>query len=162
MSGRRPLSSIRRVPGTRLAAALLALVVAAACQPPAAGDELSAKPAPGDEVRYLNSQSPSLASPVPADVASRRPKFVIVEIKNVVNPRRVPLGFTVAFRPAQGPDVPLGTFSLYPADHPGRFIVATQGRIQPGGQVVVTLNDVRPEGVGDVRVGVGAMTLGAR
>lgn len=55
------------------------------------------------------------------------------------NPQRIPLSFDIHFRPAQGAKNYLGSFSLYPADNPGKFIVATQGKLRTGGTVSVTL-----------------------
>lgn len=113
-------------------------------------------------MRYLGPDRPSLATPVAAADLEDDPQFVIVEIAEVENPRRVPLAFTVTFRPARGPGVTLGTFSLYPPDNPGRFIVATQGKVHPGGQISVALDDAAPETMKDVRVGIAGLSLGAR
>jgi hypothetical protein len=33
----------------------------------------------------------------------------------------------------------LGIFSLFPPDNPGRFIIATQGKLEMGGTIVVAL-----------------------
>ncbi|MGH9929109.1 MAG: hypothetical protein ACREA9_07770, partial [Pyrinomonadaceae bacterium] len=49
----------------------------------------------------------------------------------------------------------LGSFGLYPSDNPGKFIVATQGKLKNEGAIVLTL--VVPEKVDardPVRVGV--------
>jgi hypothetical protein len=88
-------------------------------------------------------------------VAPRPKKFVQVEVAQVVNPRRIPLSFTVHYRPAAGDALLLGTFSLFPPDNPGTFIVATQGKLQPGGTVTVALAPlVETGGDADVRVQV--------
>jgi hypothetical protein len=66
-------------------------------------------------------------------------KFVQVEVGAVFNPRRIPLSFNVHFRPPNGEETLLGTFGLFPPDNPGTFIVATSGRLQSCGTVIVTL-----------------------
>lgn len=75
-----------------------------------------------------------------ADVVNARAmKFVQIEIAKVVNPAKLPLSFNVHYQPAQGDKILLGTFSLFPPDNPGTFIVATNGTLQNGGVVIVTL-----------------------
>src|SRR5579862_8602594 len=62
----------------------------------------------------------------PVDPAGAKPgdtKFVEVEIAQVVNPGAAGLSFEVFFEPAGAPRRFLGTFSLFPADRPGTFIV---------------------------------------
>ena len=111
---------------------------------------------------YLGPATPSLAMPVsPADLEGG-PKFVKVAVAAVENPRRVSVAFTVSFRPVSGADIVLGTFSLYPADNPGQFLVATQDKVRPGGGIVVELNDAASDEMKDVRVGVSGLGLGSR
>jgi hypothetical protein len=66
-------------------------------------------------------------------------KFVQIEVTHVSNPRRIPLSFTVHFQPAQGEAIYLGSFSLFPPDNPGKFIVSTRGELKTGGTVTVNL-----------------------
>jgi hypothetical protein len=108
-------------------------------------------------VNHLDPARPSFAVKVPAAKAGESRKFVAVEIGEVRNPERHSLTFEVSFRPSRGPSVPLGVFSLFPADNPGRFIVATAGKAQSEGEIVVTMrDDDRPER-GGVRVGVASV-----
>lgn len=75
-------------------------------------------------------------------------KFVQVEIAAIVNPRLVPIMFEVRYRPETGADELLGTFSPFPPDNPGTFIVATRGRLRAGGAILlalVPLEEVGPE-----------------
>lgn len=109
-------------------------------------------------MRYLEPTDPVLAVPV-STADAKEAKFVVTQIARVENPRRVPLQFRVSFKPSTGAEVVLGTFSLYPADRPGRFIVATQGKVRPGGQILLTI-DAEDEELRDVRVGVAALALG--
>ena len=112
-------------------------------------------------MRILDPKNPVLSTPVSAADLRGRPRFVVVEIAHVENPKMMPLNFTVGFRPASGADVTLGTFSLYPANNPGRFIVATQGKVYAGGQIFLTFFD-RNGDLSGVRVGVASLTLGSR
>ena len=66
-------------------------------------------------------------------------KFVQIEVTHVSNPQRIPLSFAVHFQSAQGEAIYLGSFSLFPPDNPGTFIVSTQGKLKAGGAVTVTL-----------------------
>lgn len=149
----------------RLVAAPLVIIMALACSPAATSNEISADPARlgGGEMRYLEPGSASIASPVSAADLKRRPKFVIVRITHVENPEQVPLRFTVIFRRVRGEEeTELGTFSLYPADRPGRFIVATQGKVEPGGEIIVELNNANMQTMKQVRIGVAALALGSQ
>src|SRR5215204_4679456 len=127
---------------TRPIVAVLMIMTALACQQPATSNDFNASPTTrrGVEMRYLESDNPLISSPVSAADVERTPKFVVVRITQVENPQRVPLSFTVGFRPARGDKIALGTFSLYPANQPGRFIVATQGKVEPSGEITVELN----------------------
>ncbi len=108
-------------------------------------------------MRSLDSARPSFALRVPKAKAGESRKFVAVEIGEVHNPERHPLTFEVSFRPERGEAVPLGGFSLFPADNPGRFIVATGGKAQGEGEIVVTLRAEDEAGAQDVRAGVAAI-----
>jgi len=79
----------------------------------------------------------------PEILAPEKKKFVQIEVSRVTNPERVALSFNVHFRPAGGKELFLGSFSLYPPDNPGTFIVATRGMLKTGGTVSVTLAPVQ-------------------
>ena len=66
-------------------------------------------------------------------------KFVKIDVTNVFNPHMIPLSFNVHYRTLQGEERLLGTFSLFPPDNPGSFLVATQGQLKTGGAVIVSL-----------------------
>lgn len=66
-------------------------------------------------------------------------KFVKIEVVTVVNPRNIPLSFEVHYQPVQGKPFLLGTFALFPPDNPGDFIIATEGKLQTGGVIIVSL-----------------------
>ncbi len=75
----------------------------------------------------------------PEVTAPQTKKFVQINVAEVINPQRIPLSFEVHYRNVQGEKIFLGTFSLFPPDNPGTFIVATGGRLQTGGTVIVSL-----------------------
>jgi hypothetical protein len=112
-------------------------------------------------VRYLDVAHATLSQPVdPASVAAGENKFVEVEVVEVVNPAQASLSFEVDFEPAGAPRVRLGTFSLFPANNPGTFIVATQGKLERTGTLIVAMrvNDPVPAGV-PLQVGIGRIAL---
>lgn len=78
--------------------------------------------------------------------APERVKFVQVDVLAVENPDRIPLSFVVHYLPGHGDAVVLGSFSLFPPDQPGRFIVATGGRLRSGGAVKVSLEPLASVG----------------
>jgi hypothetical protein len=80
----------------------------------------------------------------------------------VTNPGRLPLSFRVDYRPEGGGTERLGEFSLYPADNPGRFIVATGGKARRRGEIVLTMEDMEAEGMAKVRVGVSSLGFAPR
>lgn len=71
-------------------------------------------------------------------------KFVQIEVAEVFNPRKIPLSFSVHYQPVHGEKSLLGTFSLFPPDNPGTFIVATRGKLRIGGMVIVSLVPLEP------------------
>ena len=88
---------------------------------------------------YLDVKKPSLIQAVePADRAQGS-KFVQVEIVEVKNPKNLIATFKVEYQTKDNERVFLGTFTLYPSDNPGKFIVATKGKLRNEGAVVLTL-----------------------
>jgi hypothetical protein len=96
-------------------------------------------------------------------VLARDAKFVEVDVSSVVNPKRRTVTIAVDYAPPTGPRVHLGTFSLFPADNPGRFIVATQGKLRPEGSVMLTLQTPPNATIADtVRLVIRSIRLSAR
>lgn len=153
----------RSVWRTLIAVAVLVLPAAAACGPTAGSNDVPTDRSEyslGREMRYIDSRNPELSWPVTAAAAARRPKFVIVRIGKITNPAHAPLTFAVAFRSSGNDLFELGSFSLYPSDNPGRFIVATQGKVAADGHIILALKDPSIEGMASVRVGVAEVALG--
>jgi len=93
-----------------------------------------------DPVRYLDARSPVLSQAIEGEKpGSAHSRFVEIRVVEVINPDRVPLTFEVWYQASAEPKFLLGGFSLYPADNPGRFIVATQGRVKDEGAIVLSL-----------------------
>jgi hypothetical protein len=110
-------------------------------------------------MQYLDSARPSIVQPIDA-AAIAVASFVRVEVAKVDNPRKYALSFNVDFRDADGKSVRLGTFSLFPADNPGSFIVPAQHKLRAGGSIVVSLVIVdTPAPDAQVRVGISRIEL---
>ena len=88
---------------------------------------------------HLDAQKPTLVQPIEAADRAQDAKFVQVEVVEVKNPKNLTATFKVEYQTKDQEKFFLGTFSLYPSDNPGKFIVATQGRLRNQGSVVLTL-----------------------
>jgi hypothetical protein len=114
-------------------------------------DKVEASAGEGYELTLPN---PTAEQPIGPEVTARKAAaFVQIEVTEVDNPKRIPLSFVVDVEPRQGERIHLGTFSLFPADNPGKFIVASQGKLQAGGKLSVTLTPLQTV-KGDERVRV--------
>lgn len=103
------------------------------------------------ETHWLNLDHSTLRWPVEASTKGLgSARFVAVDVVRVENTARVALIFEVDFESSSGSRTKLGTFSLYPADRPGRFIVPTLGRVATPGAIVVSMRS--PDRIGDVTV----------
>ena len=141
-------------------AALAAFFVMGGCgaaEPPAQQQPRSAT---GEvAMQYLDSAHPSIVQPI-AMTAVAAASFVRVEVARVENPGQYALSFDVDFRDADGKSARLGTFSLFPADNPGSFIVPVQHKLRAGGSIVVSLVIVdTPAPDARIRVGIGKIEL---
>ena len=86
--------------------------------------------------------------------------FVQIRIVQVINPQRIGVLFEVAFLADGGARVRLGSFSLFPSDKPGQFIVATQHRVRSSGSIVVSLLTAQPvEPSTPLTIGIGSVAL---
>ena len=134
---------------------LAALFVASAAKaPPPAG-------APAAGLRFLDPRRPTLSQHL--DVHQRdvgRERFVRIRVVEVRNPRRTGLAFDVDFRADDGVATHLGTFSLYPADNPGTFIVPfRRGATLPGSVVVSFHATDKVDPAAPPVIGIGAIDL---
>jgi hypothetical protein len=86
--------------------------------------------------------------------------FVQIRIVQVINPQRIGVLFDVAFLADGGSRVRLGSFSLFPPDNPGQFIVATQHRVRSSGSIVVSLHTAQPvDASAPLTIGIGSVAL---
>lgn len=115
----------------------------------------------GEVLYHLDAHKTTIVQPVePKDIPIEGCKFVQVEVTKVVNPKMHSLTFEVSYQPEGDVKTYLGSFSPFPADNPGQFIVATQGKVKNRGAIILSL--VIPDKIdaGDtVQVTVKRMTL---
>lgn len=123
--------------------------------PPARSEPNSNDTKDDETLYYLDLQHQSIEQPLEGNPEVEGSKFVQVEISKVVNPRKYGLGFRVYYQPSENERVYLGSFSLFPADNPGRFIVATQGKVRKEGKIILSLETrVKVEPDSSLKVGV--------
>jgi hypothetical protein len=93
-----------------------------------------------EKLSYLNSDKPTLSQPIELeDKVEEGCKFVEVEVAEVRNPQGYTTTFRVEYQTKPNERINLGSFSLYPSDNPGKFIVPTQGRLRNQGAIVLSL-----------------------
>ena len=112
-------------------------------------------------MRYLDVGNTTLTQWVnPASAKSGETKFVEVQVAEVLNPAMAGLSFEVYFEPAGAAPVRLGTFTLFPPDNPGTFIVQTQGKVDRTGALILALLVTEPVPAGvPLKVGIGRIAL---
>ena len=119
----------------RVSGVLLLLYVGSAC----ASNYRDDVQLPGNGYE-LDSTTREIAQTIDSEVAEpQHKKFVKIEVVTVVNPWNIPLSFEVHYQPVKGKPFLLGTFSLFPPDNPGDFIIATKGKLETGGVIIVSL-----------------------
>ncbi len=112
--------------------------------PPRAGDGGEIRPADAERgdgtVYHLDVRHPSVQQAIdPQGGRLQEYKFVQIKVAAVTNPQRHPLKLEVRYQSSDNVKTFLGSFSLYPSDHPGTFIVPTQGRLKEEGALVLSL-----------------------
>ena len=115
----------------------------------------------GDSLFHFDLNKRSVVQPIaPQDEVDGGTKFVQIEVAAVTNPRRYALSFQVSYQSKNDEKIYLGSFSLYPADNPGKFIVATQGKLKSEGSLILSMVlDDKPEPGDAVKVTVKKMTF---
>ena len=96
-----------------------------------------------EKLYYLDLNSLSVVQPLSRHENAEGNRFVQVEVVKVVNPKKLPVAFKVYYQTMTNEQVYLGSFGLFPSDNPGKFIVATQGKLKNEGAIVLTL--VKPD-----------------
>lgn len=93
-----------------------------------------------DTLYQLDQHKTEVSQPVGSEMLSGHTyQFVQVDVTRVINPQKYPLIFYVYYQYPGSEKFLLGSFSLFPADNPGKFIVATQGRLNKEGSVILSL-----------------------
>ncbi len=89
---------------------------------------------------YLDLNKPHIEQPIePGDREVEGSKFVQVEVTEVNNPQKYSVRFEVSYQPKDQEKIFLGSFSLYPPDNPGKFIVPTHGKVRGEGKIILSL-----------------------
>ncbi|NOT57906.1 MAG: hypothetical protein HOP18_25160 [Deltaproteobacteria bacterium] len=101
----------------------------------------------GSEASYhLDRNNTSVTQPIgPGLRDPEKQKFLEIVVIAVLNPKKLPLLFEVHYQGDDQKKVFLGTFSLFPPDQPGTFIVATRGQLRSAGVLVLSM--VVPAGI---------------
>ena len=109
-----------------------------------------------EKLTYLDAERPRLIQSIePSDRVTADVKFVQIEVVEVQNPKGYTATFKVEYQPKDSEAVLLGSFSLYPSDNPGKFIVPTQGEVKNHGAIILSLIVPDDFKTGDVlKVGV--------
>lgn len=92
----------------------------------------------------------SVLYPIDLEIAARAraARIIEVEFAQLINPDRIRVIFEMHFRSESGDEIKLGSFSPFPPDNPGTYIVATEGVIKPGGAIIISmipLDEVKPD-----------------
>ena len=94
----------------------------------------------GDTLYYLDAHKRTIVQPVePKDIPIEGCKFVQIEVTKIVNPKLHALTFEIIYQSEGDVKTNLGSFSPFPADNPGTFIVATQGKVKNRGAIILSL-----------------------
>lgn len=102
----------------------------------------------GDVLYHLDVKHPTVQQAIETHGTSLQGyKFVQIEVAEVTNPKRHPLTFEVRFQSKENVTAFLGSFSLYPSDNPGTFIVPTLGKLKDEGAIILSM--VTPDMVGE-------------
>jgi len=102
-----------------------------------------------DKGSLLTADRLELVSPVRCLDRAGDGKFVRVDIARVTNPGEVPLAFQVHFQHGESAREYLGSFALFPASNPGRFIVPTGGVLNDEGKVILVMEPLPDDQAAD-------------
>lgn len=108
---------------------------------------IGAKTINNDTLYDFDVNKKSIAQPFDPMIMKERYKFVQVEVTKVINPKKHPVTFEVHYEMINNEKIFLGSFSLYPSDNPGKFIVPTQGKLKNSGYIILSLiipGEVKP------------------
>jgi hypothetical protein len=93
-----------------------------------------------DALYNLDTSNRSISQPIGPELSEpEKYKFLEIEVTRVRNPKKYPVILEVHYKTGDGDKIFLGTFSLYPSDNPGKFIVPTQGKLKNEGEIILSL-----------------------
>jgi hypothetical protein len=92
-----------------------------------------------DTMFSLTLQHNTYDQPIRPEMVKKGFRFVKIKISKVINPGMHFLAFEVYYRPPNMGKILLGSFSLYPADNPGEFIVSAKDIVSPEGDIILTM-----------------------
>jgi hypothetical protein len=146
-----------------LAGMVSCLILLAGADPAARAQATSPQGREGPSDLRLDLADPTLAYPVQVDaLAPERVKFIEIKLGELRNPGRVRLVFELSYQQPMGGTTLLGTFSPFPPDNPGTYLVATRGMLRAGGTILLTMVPLDQVGPGDrVQVAVEAISFRA-
>ena len=126
---------------------------------PSRPEDQAQKQEKADSLLYLDLRTPTLTQKIAApDKLNPACKFVQIEISKITNPKRYAIQFKLYYLPPTEEKVYLGSFSPFPADNPGKFIVATQGKVKDEGSLMLSMALIdKPERGDDVNVALKKM-----
>ena len=109
---------------------------------------------------YLDLNKPQIEQSLePGDREVEGSKFVQVEVAEVHNPQKYPVKFEVSYQPKDQEKIFLGSFSLFPPNNPGKFIVATQGKVKGEGKIILSLVTSDAKAGDTLKIGVKRIRL---
>jgi len=139
---------------------ILAVVATSHCGPSRPVQEKNVGSTKGGETLYYLDLASPLSQTIDRASNAEDAKFIRVEVVEVTNPKQYALTFIVRYQPDNKTKIDLGTFSLFPANNPGNFLVATQGKVRQQGSIVLSMttpDKVDPKDT--VKVGVKKLTF---
>ena len=131
------------------------LAIAFACES-AERSQSPSEPRFTSTMHHLDFDHPTATVPVTQANAAQA-KFVEVRIEHIENPSLAALSFAVAYQAHKGETIALGSFSPYPPDRPGTFIVPTQTKVRANGSILVAIE--RPDRQAHIRVDIAEIAL---
>ncbi|HKV36765.1 MAG TPA: hypothetical protein VJP89_20665 [Pyrinomonadaceae bacterium] len=109
---------------------------------------------------YLDLNKPRIEQSIDSgDREVEGSKFVQVEVAEVHNPQKYPVKFEVSYQPKDQEKIFLGSFSLFPPNNPGKFIVATQGKVKGEGKIILSLVTSDAKAGDTLKIGVKRIRL---
>lgn len=92
-----------------------------------------------DTMFTLTLRNNTFIHPIKMESIKKGSRFVKIKISKVSNPGVHFLSFAVYYQSVSTEKVLLGSFSLYPADNPGEFMVSTRNLVKTEGEIILVM-----------------------